>query len=96
MPGVAKRAHRYDQTSMNSHPRNLDCSKDEALEGALTDLQIRLTYQDDEIGSLNLAVDRQRSDIDTLRAEIERLKKLVAALVPGQVGDSQDETPPHY
>lgn len=69
---------------------------DEALEEVLADLQMRLTYQDDEIKSLNLAVDRQRLEIDTLRAEVGRLKKLAGALAPTQIGDFQDETPPHY
>jgi SlyX protein len=81
---------------MNSHSCDRDCSKAEALEGALTDLQMRLTYQDDEIKSLNLAVDRQRFEIDMLRAEIDRIKQLAAALSPAQIGDSQDEMPPHY
>lgn len=81
---------------MNSHSRDQDCSKGEALEGVLADLQMRLTYQDDEIRSLNLAVDRQRFEIDMLRAEIDRIKKLAAVPTPTQIGDSQDETPPHY
>jgi len=70
--------------------------KGEVVEAALADLQMRVTYQDDEIRNLNLTVDRQRFAIDTLRVEIERLKQLVAALVPGQVNDARDETPPHY
>ncbi len=63
---------------------------------AVADLQMRLTYQDDEIRNLNLAVDRQRSEIDSLKGEIYRLKKLVTVLAPAQAGDPQDETPPHY
>lgn len=66
------------------------------LDEAITDLQMRLTVQDDEIRNLNLAVDRQRSEMDALKAEIDRLKKLVALLAPAQAGYQQDETPPHY
>ena len=68
----------------------------EAMEEALSDLQMRLTYQDDEIRNLNLAIDRQRSEMDALKAEVDRLKNLVAVLAPAQAGDPQDETPPHY
>lgn len=68
----------------------------EAVEETLADLQMRLTFQDDEIKNLNLAVDRHRSEIDALKAEVDRLKNLVVALAPAQTGDQQDETPPHY
>jgi SlyX protein len=68
----------------------------EDMEDALTDLQMRLTYQDDEIRNLNLAVERQRSELDTLKAEVDRLKNLVAALAPAQADGQQDETPPHF
>lgn len=68
----------------------------EDMEDALTDLQMRLTYQDDEIRNLNLAVERQRSELDALKAEIDRLKNLVAALAPAQADGPPDEAPPHY
>jgi SlyX protein len=69
---------------------------EEAMKEALADLQMRLTYQDDEIRNLNLAVERQRSEMDALKAQIDRLKDLVAELTPPQDGPPQDETPPHY
>lgn len=70
--------------------------KSESIEEALADLQMRLTFQDDEIKHLYLSVDRQRSEMDALKAEVDRLNNLVAALSPTQSGDQQDETPPHY
>jgi len=70
--------------------------KCESIEEALADLQMRLTFQDDEIKHLYLSVDRQRSEMDALKAEVDRLNNLVAALSPAQSGDQHDETPPHY
>ena len=70
--------------------------KSESIEEALADLQMRLTFQDDEIKHLYLAVDHQRSEIYDLKAEVTRLKNLVAVLGTAQSGDQHDETPPHY
>lgn len=70
--------------------------KSEVVDEALADLQMRLTFQDDEIKHLYLSVDRQRSEMDALKAKVDRLNNLVAALGTAQSGDEHDETPPHY
>lgn len=70
--------------------------KSEAIDEVLADLQMRLTFQDDEIKHLYLAVDRQRSEMDALKAEVHLLKNLVALLGPAQSGNQHDEPPPHY
>lgn len=80
---------------MKSDPRE-SRKESESVEVAVADLQMRLTYQDEEIRMLNLTLDRQRSDIEALKAETARLKKLLALVAPAQADDSRDETPPHY
>jgi SlyX protein len=67
-----------------------------ALEAALMDLQMRLTYQDDEIADLSRTVARQQAELDGLRRELEHLRALLAALAPAQGGPPGHEVPPHY
>lgn len=63
----------------------------------LNDLQIRLTYQEDDIKQLNRVVMRQQRELESLRRELDRLKELVAELAPVPVGTASDEPPPpHY
>jgi len=67
------------------------------LDDTLSDLQSRLTYQEDDIKQLNREVTRQRQELEALRREVVRLKELVAELAPSQVGAAADEPlPPHY
>ncbi len=65
-------------------------------ENVLADLQMRLTFQEDEIRQLNQGVERQRVELNALNAEVARLKKLVSLPVPAEVRDRDGETPPHY
>ena len=65
-------------------------------EETLADLQMRLTYQEEEILHLNQALERQRMELDYLKREITQLKRLIASLTPPEAGNREDETPPHY
>ena len=65
-------------------------------EEVVTDLQMRLAFQDDEIKQLNRTVARQQLELDALKRELKRLNKQVVALIPEQPAESGDETPPHY
>jgi SlyX protein len=67
------------------------------LDNTLSDLQTRLTYQEDDIKQLNRALLRQQQEFEALRREVARLKELVAELAPSPVGTAADEPPPpHY
>jgi SlyX protein len=62
----------------------------------LADIQMRLTYQEDEIRHLNQTLERQRTELDDLKREIGRVKRQLALLAPTQVGSQAGEKPPHY
>ena len=76
-------------TTSEGHPAS-------ALEAAVTDLQMRLTYQDDEIADLSRTVARQQAELDGLRRELEQLRSLLTTLAPAQGGTPGHEVPPHY
>ncbi|MBK1721279.1 SlyX family protein [Thiocystis violacea] len=61
---------------------------------AIADLQMRLTYQDDDIKALNQVVKQQQDQIDLLRRDIERLRELLAVMAQSDSGSQ--ERPPHY
>ncbi len=62
----------------------------------ITDLEIRLTYQEATINELNDVVVRQQDQIDILIAELLRLKQQLDGGTEF-VGSMADETPPpHY
>jgi uncharacterized coiled-coil protein SlyX len=63
---------------------------------AVEDLQMRLTYQEDEIKHLNRAVALQQAEIDALRREVARLSDMLRALAAGSAEDHGQEIPPHY
>lgn len=65
-------------------------------EDALVDLQMRLTFQEEEVGNLNRVIERQRVELDAVKREIARLKMLVAGLAPGQAAAQAEDPPPHY
>lgn len=64
---------------------------------AITDLQIRLTHQDDTIEQLNAIVTRQQMEMDKLKAELIRLRESVQDLKDsGPAVQGGEELPPHY
>ena len=67
------------------------------VEEATIDLQMRLTYQDDEIKQINRTLVRQQAHLAAMTQEISHLRELVSAREPPRVGGRiQEEPPPHY
>ena len=63
----------------------------------LTQLEIKASYADDLLDTLNALVARQQSDIDRLKAELVRLQRQLAQQAePGEFRSLRDELPPHY
>jgi len=63
----------------------------------LTELEVRVAFQDQTIQDLNEVVTRQQREIDRLVKELEAVKSLLAGLVPSMVIPQEDEKPPpHY
>ena len=68
------------------------------VDARLTDLEVKLSYSEDLLEQLNLALYRQQAQIDALQAQVAQLRLLQAAAAPGGAGarDPRDELPPHY
>lgn len=63
---------------------------------AIADLQMRLTYQEDEIQHLNQVLEGQRVTLDQQAMQIEQLRRLVVSLSEGLREKVSDGPPPHY
>lgn len=64
---------------------------------AITDLQIRLTHQDDAIDALTHTSLLQQRQIDQLQRQVAELTSLLQALRATQAGTPEHEPPPpHY
>lgn len=69
----------------------------EHTEQRLTELEIRLTHQDETIETLSTTLIAQRNEIDALKLKLEILEKRLKSVSESQVADQKDETPPpHY
>ncbi len=67
------------------------------MESKLTDLEVRLAYQEASLDELTRTVVRQDQVIAELRAELEALARQVRELTPSNVASMDEETPPpHY
>ncbi|MGE0100335.1 MAG: SlyX family protein [Hydrogenophaga sp.] len=66
------------------------------VEQRLTELEIKVSYADDLLDTLNQQVARQQDQIELLLREVSRLRQR------GDIGESptqrdpRDELPPHY
>jgi SlyX protein len=66
-------------------------------EQRLMDLEIKASYAEDLLDSLNQLVARQQEQIDLLLREVSRLRQRgEPEPAPGGVRDPRDELPPHY
>ena len=66
------------------------------LNDVIADLQMRLTYQEDEIQHLNRVLDGQRMTLDQQALQIEQLGRLVVSLSEGLREQVSDAPPPRY
>lgn len=66
------------------------------LADSVAELQTRLAFHEDEIAQLNQVVEEQRRTLDQQAAEIERLRRIVAALAETLREQIPDARPPHY
>ncbi len=67
------------------------------LDDALSDLQARLTYQEDDVKHLNRTVMRQQQELEALKQEVARLREFFSELSSSPVSGLEDEPPPpHY
>ena len=66
-----------------------------ALSERIDALEIRLTFQDETIETLNQTITVQWQQIDALTRQLAELKELVREAA-SNAGDTVNEPPPHY
>lgn len=62
----------------------------------LTDLEIKASFTEDLMDSLNEIVARQQQQIDQLSRELAHLRQQMPAADAGAFRSLRDELPPHY
>lgn len=63
----------------------------------ITDLEIQLTHQQNQVDELNSLVYRQQMQINILSAELKQLKEHLQIAMPSLSRGTEEETPPpHY
>lgn len=65
-------------------------------EHRLTELEIKLSYADDLLDTLNQQVAQQQQIIDLLVAEVRRMRQQHAEEASPTFRSLRDELPPHY
>ena len=65
------------------------------MENRLTDLEIRITHQEDSIDELTRTLLEQEKQIVKLKADLERVQKQLTTV--SNIASASEETPPpHY
>jgi len=67
------------------------------MESRLTDLEIKISFTEDQLEELNKVVYRQQQQIDLLIGEVRALRdQVVNNDQPQEQRSLRDEIPPHY
>ncbi|UXY15897.1 SlyX family protein [Chitiniphilus purpureus] len=66
------------------------------MEQRLTDLEIRLAFQDDLLDTLNRTVAQQQQQLDLLQAQLRELYRQLQSFEPAAPRAPAEEIPPHY
>jgi SlyX protein len=66
------------------------------LEARITELEIKLSYTEDLLDTLNSMVARQQQDMDWLLREVSRLRQQGGDQAAPSARNPIDERPPHY
>ncbi|MCF8151742.1 MAG: SlyX family protein [Sulfuritalea sp.] len=66
------------------------------MESRFTELEIKLSLNEDHLEEINRSVFRQQQQIDLLQAQIRELYQLMQPEAPGEPRNLRDEIPPHY
>ena len=68
----------------------------EALAARITELEIKLSFAEDTMDSLNTTVFRQQQEIAALVQDLRALRQQLQSSLPAEQGSLSDEIPPHY
>lgn len=62
----------------------------------LTELEIKLSYAEDQIDALNQTIYRQQCVLDALQLAVTALRQQLSSSQPADALNLRDELPPHY
>lgn len=65
-------------------------------ERRIEELELKLSYSEDLLDTLNTAVFRQQQQIDLLQEQLRMLRQQFNDSMPAEQGSLRDEIPPHY
>jgi SlyX protein len=86
-----------DAAPGNPQPPNKHLNpRDPKMESRLTDLEIKISFNEDQIEELNKVVYRQQQQIDFLTTQLRALREQVNNSQPQEQRNLRDEIPPHY
>ncbi|MFO1264730.1 MAG: SlyX family protein [Rhodoferax sp.] len=71
-------------------------SQSDAIDQRLTDLEIKLSFQEDALDQLSATIVRQQQTIDLLVREVRHLREQIPQDSGPRLLGAQDEVPPHY
>lgn len=66
------------------------------MESRLSEIEIKLSFNEDLLEELNRTVARQQQQIAELEQQVRDLRLQLQRSLPAETGGSGDETPPHY
>lgn len=66
------------------------------MEERLTELEIKISFSEDQIEELNKLIYQQQRQIELLASELRKLRDQMENPMPQEQRSLRDEIPPHY
>ncbi|MCE1239617.1 MAG: SlyX family protein [Azonexaceae bacterium] len=66
------------------------------MEERLTELEIKISFSEDQIEELNKLIYQQQRQIELLASELRKLRDQMENAMPQEQRSLRDEIPPHY
>jgi SlyX protein len=66
------------------------------MDTRLNEVEVKLSFAEDLLETLNATVYRQQQQIDRLQQEVRELREQLMAAAPAESRNPQEEIPPHY
>lgn len=66
------------------------------MESRIAELEVKLSFAEDQLDALDRTVYRQQQQIDRLLLEVRNLREQQMAAMPAEARSLRDEIPPHY
>jgi SlyX protein len=66
------------------------------MDTRMSELEVKLSFAEDLLETLNATVYRQQQQIDRLQREVRELREQIRAAAPAEPHSLRDDIPPHY